>query len=339
MSRKQKYILNKVTLLWEPYRDTRWLNAFKTAFLYGGSLLCACLCLFLYSYVGKNELPKTAVLRSRNDAWVARMAVLDNELDKYEDALYGIEVRDDKVYRSIYGLKEIPAEVKNSGIGGQTRYAFLEGIAPNSFLRLNEVRLDHLSKRAFIQSKSLDEMYSLATTMGDMLSCIPAVPPLCPTPRVYLSSSFGYRTDPVYGGGAFHKGQDFATQSGTPVYATGDGVVRSVRYTSNGYGNEILINHGFGYVTRYAHLSSTAVTEGMKVRRGDYIGAVGSTGKSTGPHLHYEVLYMDSQVNPMRFMDYSISEEEFNAMVRQREDESISRKHTTSELIMRGKRR
>lgn len=149
-----------------------------------------------------------------------------------------------------------------------------------------------------------------------MVLCVPAVSPICPVPGSYhISSSFGRRTDPVYGRTAFHEGIDFAMPSGNSIYSTADGVVVKVRHEFFGYGNSVMVDHGFGYKTRYAHMSRIAVHEGDTVKRGSYLGASGNTGKSTGPHLHYEVLYKDRPVNPANYFDLKMDPEEYMALV------------------------
>ena len=156
-----------------------------------------------------------------------------------------------------------------------------------------------------------------------MASCIPAIPPVNPDKRKYrLSSTFGYRKDPFSGRSTFHKGVDFALKPGNPIYATGDGVVESVSFVFFGYGNSVLIDHGFGYKTRYAHLKSIGVVEGMKVKRGECIGESGNSGKSSGPHLHYEVIYKGRPVNPYNYYDLTMSPEEYSTMVESTADMS-----------------
>jgi len=153
-----------------------------------------------------------------------------------------------------------------------------------------------------------------------MASCIPAIPPVNPDPSTYrLSSGFGYRSDPFTGRSKRHTGVDFALKPGNPIYATGDGVVESVKYEFFGYGNHVLIDHGFGYKTRYAHLKSISVVEGMKVKRGECIGESGNSGRSSGPHLHYEVIYKDKHINPANYYDLSITTDEYAEMVRNTE--------------------
>lgn len=335
-----KYSLDPETLLYEAREEPKYLRYIRLA----AALLVAAGCVFLYFWlytsVFRLDLPRTAMLERRAAAWEARMEVLGSRLELYDRVLTGIEQRDDEVYRSIYGLGEIPQEVKNSGLGGINRYAELDRLGTNSSLGLSVRRLDNLFKRVYLQDKALEEVGRLAREAGDMLSCVPSVPPLVPDhEKVHLTSGFGYRTDPVYGGGESHGGQDFGTASGTPVYSTGDGVVVQAEFRFDGYGNQIVIDHGFGYQTRYAHLSFIRVVTGMKVKRGEQIGNVGSTGKSTGPHLHYEVLYRNNRVNPMRFMDFNMPADEYRAMVdARREDSPVGKRSSATELLRRSKR-
>ena len=246
----------------------------------------------------------------------------------------GVEERDDHVYRSIFGLNEIPDEAKAAGFGGDARYEYLDAMGATSALKTTMRRLDQLTKRAYLQSTSLDEVYGISLTAGDMVSHIPAVPPLLPDKsHIHMASTFGYRSDPVYGGTRFHEGQDMATFAGNPVYATGDGVVVKTDFKFTGYGNEIVIDHGFGYRTRYAHLSRIDVAEGMEVKRGELIGAVGSTGKSTGPHLHYEVLYKGAPVSPMQYMNMDMPLEEYRAMVAKRREEASPKNKSSLQLL------
>jgi murein DD-endopeptidase MepM/ murein hydrolase activator NlpD len=183
--------------------------------------------------------------------------------------------------------------------------------------------MDVLTKKTYVQSKSFDEVAQLSKRAGDMASCIPAIPPINPTPGTYrFSSGFGYRVDPVYGRSARHGGVDFAMPPGNPVYSTGDGVVEKVSFEFFGYGNQVVIDHGFGYKTRYAHLKSVGVVEGMKVKRGECIGESGNSGRSSGPHLHYEVLYKGAPVNPANYFDLTITPEEYATMVQNTADAS-----------------
>lgn len=232
-------------------------------------------------------------------------------------------MRDDDIYRSIFGMDEIPLEVRNAGFGGVNRYQRYDLIDNDGLLKKTAIRLDVLTKKTYVQSRSFDEVAALSKRAGDMASCIPAIPPISPDRKKYrLSSVFGYRSDPMSGRRTMHKGVDFAMKPGNPVYATGDGVVESVSFEFFGYGNSLVIDHGFGYKTRYAHLKSIGVVEGMKVKRGECVGQTGNSGKSSGPHLHYEVIYKDRPVNPYNFYDLDMTPEEYATMVQSTADAS-----------------
>ena len=323
MSKFKKYSLNPETLMYELREVSKRTIFAKATLVFLGSVALAVLYFFLYTNILGQESPKMAILRRNNAKWVSRMEVLNRRLDGYESTLKALESRNDDIYRSIFGMNEIPDELRHSGIGGLSRYDYLADAQPGSPLRSTAVRLDHLTKECYVQSKSFDEVATLSRRAGDMASCIPAIPPFSPEKGKYtLSSPFGYRNDPLSGETRYHDGQDFAMKPGTPVYTTGDGVVEYVKFSFTGYGNEILIDHGFGYKTRYAHMSIISVAEGMKLKRGDCIGESGNSGKSTGPHLHYEVLYRDERVNPMNYLDMDMSVQEYSEMVRKRGDET-----------------
>ena len=323
MSKFRKYSLNPETLMYELREVSRRTIFAKATLVFLGSVALALLYFFLYTSVLGNESPKLSILKLENARWVSRMEVLNRRLDSYETTLKALETRNDDIYRSIFGMNEIPDELRKSGIGGLNRYDYLADAQPGGPLVRTAERLDRLTKETYVQSKSFDEVATLSKRAGDMASCIPAIPPFSPEKGKYtLSSPFGYRSDPLSGETRYHDGQDFAMKPGTPVYTTGDGVVEYVKFSFTGYGNEILIDHGFGYKTRYAHMSMISVAEGMKLKRGDCIGESGNSGKSTGPHLHYEVIYRGERVNPMNYLDMEMPVNEYAEMVRKRGDES-----------------
>lgn len=270
---------------------------------------------FYVSVLGK-DLPKTAILKRQNAGWNTKVDQMSQQLDRYDELLSLLEVRDDRIYRSVYGLDEIPQALRMSGLGGDNRYAQLEGTALLDVVQ----RLDVLEKRAYIQSKSFDDVAAVQQTAGDMAAHIPSIPPMNTDPSTYrLTSPFGYRSDPILGIGKRHTGMDFACPPGNPVYATGDGTVITVKHDRGGYGNHVEVDHGFGYITRYAHLSRTDVEEGQKVSRGDCLGLSGRSGRITGPHLHYEVIYRKDYVNPGLYMDLTISPKDYFELVRKPE--------------------
>lgn len=272
---------------------------------------------WLRGSVGHHDLPKTAILRHTNADWSTRLDQMSRTLDLYEDMLSMLEERDEKIYRSVYGLDGIPNEVRRSSIPNQELYASLEGTALLDVVK----RLDDLEKRAFIQSKSFDDVSALQKTAGDLASHIPAIPPMNTDPSTYrLSSPFGYRIHPVLGYSKRHTGMDFACKPGNPIYATGDGTVVKVAHDRRGYGNHVEVDHGFGYKTRYAHMSRTDVEVGQKVSRGDCLGLSGKSGLVSGPHLHYEIIYRKDYVNPALYMDLSIDPADYAGMVHKPEN-------------------
>ena len=281
------------------------------SFIVGGMLFL--FYMWFYVFVLGADLPKTAILKLQNAIWSTRMDQMSKQLDRYDQLLSLMEMRDNRIYRSVYGLDEIPQAVRGSGLGGEHRYAALEGTALLDITR----RLDVLEKRAYIQSKSFDDVAAVQQTAGDMASHIPAIPPMDTDPSTYrMSSPFGYRSDPLLGYTKRHTGMDFACPPGNPIYATGDGVVVLAKYDHSGYGRHVEIDHGFGYVTRYAHMSRLDVEEGQVVRRGDCIGLSGRSGRITGPHLHYEVIYRNNYVNPAWYMDLDMPSKDYMEMVR-----------------------
>ena len=323
MAKIRKYVFNPKTLSYELQKSSRKSRVMWFVMFFAGSICMTVLYFWLYTSVLGLELPKTIILKKKNAEWSSRVEVLNRQLDRYDEALTALQMRDDDIYRSIFGMHEIPAEVRNAGFGGVNRYEHLEVVDNDGLLINTVVRLDVLTKKTFVQSKSFDEVEQLSKRAGDMASCIPAIPPVVPDKKIYrLSSGFGYRSDPFSGRTKRHSGVDFALKPGNPIYATGDGVVEKVSFEFFGYGNSVVINHGFGYKTRYAHLKSIGVVEGMKVKRGECIGESGNSGRSSGPHLHYEVIYKDKHVNPSNYYDLTITPEEYATMVQNTADAS-----------------
>ena len=323
MAKTRKYTFNPKTLSYEVKRRSRRSRVMRSVALFAGSVVLSLVYFWIYVSVLDFELPKTVMLKKKNAEWRSKVEVLNRQLDRYDEALGALQMRDDDIYRSIFGMHEIPAEVRNAGFGGVNRYEYLEGVGKDDLLKGTVMRLDVLTKKSYVQSKSFDEVAQLSKRAGDMASCIPAIPPVVPDRKIYrLSSSFGFRSDPFTGRSKRHTGVDFALKPGNPVYATGDGVVESVKFEFFGYGNSVVIDHGFGYKTRYAHLKSIGVVEGMKVKRGECIGESGNSGRSSGPHLHYEVLYRDRHVNPSNYYDLTITPEEYSTMVQNTADSS-----------------
>lgn len=323
MAKERRYIFNDQTLSYEEDKTSRMSHLWRSVALFASSIAMFLLYFWIYTSVLGLESPKTVLLRKANDRWCSKIEVMNSRLDKYDHVLKTLQIRDDDIYRSIFGMNEISPEVRNAGFGGVNRYDWLDNASHDALLKSTVMRLDILTKKTYVQTKSFDEVELLSRRAGDMASCIPAIPPVNPDPSKYrLSSSFGYRSDPFTKKSKFHSGTDFAMKAGNPVYATGDGVVETVKFEFFGYGNSIVIDHGFGYKTRYAHMKSISVVEGMKIKRGECIGESGNSGRSSGPHLHYEVIYRGSHVNPSNYYDLGISSEEYAAMVQVTENAS-----------------
>lgn len=323
MSEFKRYKLNPETLLYEIEKVSAKSRAVKIVMLVAASIALSSVYFWLATDVFGLELPKTVLLKKTNARWISRMELMNRQMDIYDASLEGLGIRDDEIYRNIFGMNVIPDEVRNSGFGGVNRYEFLDVLPENSILRSTTVRLDVLTKKTYVQSRSYDEIEAMSKKAGDMASCIPAVPPIAPDKSKYrLSSPYGYRSDPITGVSKMHTGFDFACKPGNPVYATGDGTVESVSFEFFGYGNSVLIDHGFGYKTRYAHLKMVYVSEGMKLKRGECIGETGNSGRSTGPHLHYEVMYRGRYVNPYNYFDMTMPLDEYSSMVSKVADES-----------------
>lgn len=323
MVESNRYVFNKETLSYEVRKRSGLVRLCRVLAMVGGSIGQAVFYMWIYTSVLGLELPKTMLLKKENARWRSKVEVMNTTLDEYDRALVTLQHRDNDIYRSIFGMNEIPVEVRNAGFGGVNRYSHYDDVDFDGLLKRTAVRLDVLSKKGYVQSKSFDEISQLSRRAGEMASCIPAIPPMNPDKEKYrLSSSFGYRSDPFSRRSQKHNGVDFAMKPGNLIYATGDGVIESVKFELFGYGNQVVIDHGFGYKTRYAHMSAITVVEGMKVKRGECIGSSGNSGKSSGPHLHYEVMYKGAHVNPANYYDLSITIDEYASMVQDIADAS-----------------
>ncbi len=236
-----------------------------------------------------------------------RMAQMENVLKEIQD-------RDNNIYRLYFEVNPIPEEQRKAGFGGINRYKSLEGFDNSEMVIDATKNMDVLAKQLYVQSKSLDKIVKLADNKEKLLAAIPAIQPVKKEDLTRMASGYGWRIDPFTKARKKHYGMDFSAPIGTPVYASGDGVVKKADQRSSGFGKHIVINHGFGYVTLYAHLSKYNVRKGQRVKRGDLIGFVGTTGRSSGPHLHYEVHKNEVKVNPINYYYGNLSPEEFRAM-------------------------
>ena len=241
--------------------------------------------------------------------------MLNNKMDRQERVLDEVAERDNSIYRLYFEAEPISKEQRKAGFGGVNRYSKFDGFENSELIKQTHSRVDQIGKQISIQSESLDEIASLAKEKEKLLASIPAIQPVRNEDLKRMSSGFGMRTDPFTKARKMHKGMDFSAPRGTPVFATGDGVVKRADSRSSGYGKHIRIEHGFGYSTLFGHLHKYNVKKGQKVKRGDIIGFVGSTGRSEAPHLHYEVLKDKKQINPINFYYGNLSAEEFATLL------------------------
>jgi len=227
--------------------------------------------------------------------------LLDKKLDEAQKVLANVEERDNTIYRLYFEANPIPEEQRTAGFGGINRYKQLEGFDNSKLIVEANKRMDILQKRIVVQSKSLDEVALLAENKEKFLAAIPAIQPINNKNLTRMASGYGMRSDPFTKARKMHYGMDFTAPRGTPIYAAGDGVVVRADSNSAGYGKHIRIDHGYGYTSLYAHMYKYNVKKNQKVKRGDLIGFVGSTGRSQAPHLHYEIFKDKERINPIHF--------------------------------------
>ncbi|MFW5644392.1 MAG: M23 family metallopeptidase [Bacteroidota bacterium] len=270
---------------------------------------------FLYLLDHKMESPKTRGLLSEQKEIKMKLSVLEKDIIRANEILSGIEYNDDKIYRTYFEVLPLSPSLRRAGYGGNTNHdIFQETRFAKEFSRLNH-ELDKIAKKLVVQSKSFDEVIQLANTKEKRLSARPAIQPVSIKDLTRFGSAFGMRTHPILKVRKMHEGIDLTAPRGTPIYATANGTVLQAGYTSGGYGNKIVIDHGFGYQTLYGHCHEIRVKRGQKVNRGDVIGTVGSTGLSVAPHLHYEVHVNGRVVNPLHYYANDLSESEFDHMI------------------------
>ena len=241
--------------------------------------------------------------------------IIEKRLAESSNVLAQLQERDNTIYRVYFEANPIPDEQRKAGFGGVNRYKYIDGFDNSAMIEKVTKELDILSKQMVVQSKSLDEIVVLAKNKKEMLASIPAIQPVANKELKRMASGYGYRIHPIYKTRKFHWGMDFSAPRGTPVYATGNGKIEKVKRSRRGYGNQVKIDHGFGYKTFYAHLEKYTVRKNQKVKRGDLIGYVGTSGTSTAPHLHYEVIKGNRKLNPVYFYFSDLTPEEYDRML------------------------
>ena len=261
------------------------------------------------------DSPKEKRLKSEIENLVVQYDILSKKMTQIDLVLDDIQQRDDNIYRVIFEADPIPSSIRKAGFGGVNRYKDIRNFNNTELVIEAAKKADKLSKQLYIQSKSFDELIDLAKNKADMLASIPAIQPIANKDLSRMASGYGYRLHPIYKTRRLHTGMDFTAPQGTPIYATGDGKVAKVRRSRRGYGNHVIIDHSYGYQTLYAHMTKYIVYRGQKVKRGEIIGYVGSTGTSVAPHLHYEVMKNKRKINPVNYYYNDLSPEEYEKML------------------------
>jgi len=270
--------------------------------------------IFFFIFLQFFDTPVTKRLKRENEQLLSQYTLMNKDIEKISKALEDIQMRDDNIYRVIFEANPIPSSVRMAGFGGANRYTKLESMDNSELIISVAKKLDILSKQVYVQSKSYDDVVRMALGKEKMLASIPSIMPVSNRDLKRTASGWGMRMHPIYRIPRFHYGMDFTAPTGTDIFATGNGIVKEVGRNA-GYGNIVLIDHGYGYETMYGHMSRTNVKVGQTVHRGDVIGFVGSSGASTAPHLHYEVMKNGQKVNPQNYYFQDLNPLEYEKMI------------------------
>jgi len=308
-----KYKFNPDSLSFDKVRLGVKALLFRLLAYFIGSVIVAVLYWVVFSTFF--ESPKEKALEREVEQMTIQYDLIHREMGNVENVLEDLQKTDDNLYRTIFEAEPIPSTLREGGAGGVNRYKALEGYNNSKLVIETADRLDRIRKRIYIQSRSFDDLISLAKKKEDMLRSVPAIIPISNKDLTRTASGFGLRIHPIYKIIKFHYGMDFAAPAGADVYATGNGVIIGVLSSKRGLGNHIILDHGFGYTSIYAHLSAFNVRVGKKVQRGDVIGFVGSTGTSVANHLHYEIKLNGMNIDPVNYYFEDLSPEEYVRMI------------------------
>jgi len=311
--KKVRYYYNTHTLRYEKI-EVNWMTRLLRAFAFISSALVFAFLIVVVAYTYLDS-PKEKQLKREIAQMQFQYELLNQKLDQMSEVLGGLQDRDDNIYRVIFEAEPIPGTIREAGMGGTNRYKDLKNYSNAELMIEAAQKVDKIGKQMYIQSKSYDDIHEMIKNKSAMLAALPAIQPIANKDLKRIASGYGYRIDPIYKTRKMHYGVDFTAPTGTEIYATGDGVVSKVKYSNRGLGNHIVIDHGYGYETIYAHMNRFDVRRGQRVQRGDVIGFVGNTGKSTAPHLHYEVHKDGTKINPINFFYNDLTPGEFEQIL------------------------
>ena len=310
---KYKYKFNPESLNYDKIEKTSKQKFLKIFSYLLASTFIAVVIIIIFSNFF--DTPKEKALKRENNQLLVQYKVMNKKLTQISNVLNDIQQRDDNIYRVIFEADPISKSIREAGFGGVNRYAKLEGYTNSNLVIETATTLDKISNELYVQSKSYDEIIDMAKNKQRYFSCIPAISPISDKDLIRFASGFGYRIHPIYKTRKMHTGIDLTAPTGTKIFATGDGKIVKAGKSKGGYGKRIIIDHGFGYKTVYAHLNKIVVRSGQKINRGELIGFVGSTGVSTAPHLHYEVRRNNKPVNPINYYFNDITPDEYDKMI------------------------
>ncbi len=311
---RYKYILDKESLVYREEKITL-LSILKKNNWIGVVGILLGICFWGISFFGVIESPKKFILENKGIVLVQNVSDVNAQFDLITNQLAQIQHKDDNLYRVISQMNPISQSIRQQGFGGVNSYSDLDGYQSSDLLIESNKRSDIISKQLDNQIQSFNNIFLSLKSLNDSLLAVPAISPVSPYDYHRISSPFGIRIHPISGKLQKHDGLDFAANIGKTIYATGNGIIKLVQKSNSGYGNRVDIQHEFGYKTVYAHLDLINVAKGDTVVRGQVIGTVGNTGTSTGPHLHYEVIYKRTKYNPRNYYINDLSSAEFNAMI------------------------
>jgi len=309
---KKKFHFNPETLSYEQIEHTL-AHKLKSFLIHALSGVFSGV-IFFFIFVSTIQSPQEKQLNQDKSHMEAQYRVLERQMEEVQFVMSDLEQRDDNLYRVVFQADPIPLAVRRGSSANTEYYSQLLDMTNSEIVVSTTKKLNELKKELYIQSKSYDELVMLSKNKEIMLASLPAIQPISNKDLTRMASGFGWRIDPIYHTRHFHAGMDFTAPIGTDIYATANGTIAAAGW-QQGYGNCVQINHGYGYLTLYGHMSFIKVRVGQSVKRGDVIGLVGSTGKSTGPHCHYEVHYKGEVMNPQNYYFLDLSPADYDRMV------------------------
>ena len=308
----RKYHINPDTLRYERVRLNRSQRIrFLVAFSMGLIVLAI---LMRFGFERSFPTPRQIIYHKQNSVLRAEYKSLNAELQEVESQLAELRNRDDRFYRAILSLDPVPSSIRGVGTGGAKRGGLLKNLRDPGLVHDVSERMEKVSNKMRIQSNSLDKVYVKAVDKQHFLASKPSINPISPGDPTWLTSSYGFRKDPFTKKRTAHHGIDLAGPYGLDIHCTGEGTVTLSHVSRFGYGKEVIVDHGYGFTSRYAHLQDIHVKVGQKLKRGEVIGTLGNTGRSTGPHLHYEIRKNGHPVNPMYFFYENLSAGEYTLL-------------------------